>query len=142
MRQNNISISVKYINEIQATLELIISNRHLFTEGKQVKARDFACEWDEFITGFDHIRSYLKSTNTTMANLRKNLRQHYDKLIEQRNDLCKILESKKRVSRTSKQNVSEILQDTKSFLNSYIHEIPSVSKIIKCNKSIISLLSD
>lgn len=142
MKHDNDSIAVRYINEIQAILELIISNRHMFVNDDSITTKDIPYEWAELLTSFNQIRDYLKSAPATLQNLHNSLKLHYDNLINQRDRMHKLMQSKEWESAHLQQCVLEILQDTNDFLKSYIQEIPNVSTIIECNNTIISILSD
>lgn len=142
MKQENNSIAVRYIDEIQAVLELIISNRHMFVKDDSIATNDIPYEWADMLTSFNQIRDYLKSAPATLQNLHNNLKLHHDNLINQRDRMHKLIQSKKWESAYLQRCVLEILQDTNNFLKSYIQEIPNVSTIIECNNTIISKLSD
>ena len=142
MNHDNNPVAVRYVDEIQAVLELIISNRHMFVNDDSITTNDIPYEWADMLTSFDQIRNYLKSAPATLQNLHTNLKLHYDNLIDQRDSMHKLMQSKEWESVHLQQCVLEILQDTNNFLKSYIQEIPNVSTIIECNNTIISKLSD
>jgi hypothetical protein len=68
-KYDNNTIAVRYINEIQAISELIISNRHMFVNDDSITTKDIPYEWTDMLTSFNQIRDYLKSAPAVLQNL-------------------------------------------------------------------------